>query len=132
MLRVACFSLSIAFLAGCGGGGADSEMNGTVMYEGKTLTYGKVIVIDQNGDSRFGVIKPDGKYQVTGLHPGPVKIVVYNLIPSVAAPGDKPTGRNMPLPPGWFAIPEKYSDQDLTDLEFTLEAGANAHDIDLR
>ena len=87
MLRLACFSLSIAFLAGCGGGGADSEMNGTVMYEGKTLTYGKVIVIDQNGDSRFGVIKPDGKYQVTGLHPGPVKIVVYNLIPSVAAPG---------------------------------------------
>ena len=38
----------------------------------------------------------------------------------------------MPLPAGWFAIPEKYSDQDLTDLEFTLEAGANAHDIDLR
>src|SRR5437016_8987022 len=99
MIRLASLSLftaAVAFLAGCGGS-ASSEMSGTVTYAGKPLTYGKVNIIDAEGKSQFGEIKPNGTYEVKELSPGPVKITVYNQIPNYKPPGERPTGREIPL-----------------------------------
>src|SRR5689334_8695397 len=72
----------VAVLAGCS---ADTgTLTGHVAYQGKTVTSGSVIVVNEDGTAESGVIQPDGSYQVASVKRGRVKIGVLSPEPARA------------------------------------------------
>ncbi|HET6575303.1 MAG TPA: hypothetical protein VFG68_16980 [Fimbriiglobus sp.] len=130
-------------VAGCGG---DADMAGTVTYKGKPVVYGTVVVVGADGIPKSGTIQPDGTYRVSGVKAGPAKVAVSSPRPSASAPADDRKGRDrdservvpapIPVDPeivkNWFALPEKYGDPAKSELNYLLQGGSNAVNIDLK
>jgi hypothetical protein len=128
-------------LAGCAEGKAD--VTGKVAHQGKTVTWGTVIVQGPDGIPMTGKIQPDGTYTVRGVTAGKVLIGVVSRDPGVLASPrgrrvDKGEGNGQPAerPPladrsKWFPLPTKYEDPNQSGLATALKGGPNAYDIDL-
>src|SRR5437016_3362903 len=61
----------IGIATGCGGNTA--IVSGKVTYQGRPVTSGSVIVLNQDGTAESWVILPDGTYSVPGVKRGHVK-----------------------------------------------------------
>lgn len=154
--RIRRFSLLLALvtftsLNGCAGKG---DIKGKVTYDGKTVVYGTVMVIDSEGVPHPGVIGPDGNYTVRGVTTGKAKLAVdspnpqlqYEKVAAVWAGGrqgstGKPGTDNsakVPKPDPelvkkWFEIPIKnLNDPDKSGLTLEIKSGENPHDIPLK
>jgi hypothetical protein len=143
-------------VAGCGKG--VGTVSGKVSYQGKALKGGSVTFVSAEGGPSPGAqIKEDGTYTVPDVPGGKYKICVTT---SFLKPEQKfglgPTGPKIDpkapppaadLPPTasspraaveahnlkrYVAIPDKYSKPEETDLEYTVTAGDQTHDIDLK
>jgi hypothetical protein len=116
--------------AGCGG---TDEVSGTVRFNGKPLSKGRVTFVSQEnpGASRYSLIAEDGSYKISGCPAGPVKITVQTVVPRSggAAPGTKPASGRPPAVP---TIPARYADAGKSDLEYNVKWGPQTHDIDLQ
>jgi hypothetical protein len=117
---------------GCGPGRGD--LSGKITYQGKSLRSGSISVLDSEGVPKSGLIQDDGSYLVQDIGAGPIKIAVISPDPGQSQP--RPRKKDVPPPKvdrtGWFAIPEKYSDFDKSELSFDLRSGPNAWNIDLK
>lgn len=146
---------------GCGGP-ARGDVTGTVTMNGKPVVYGTITFIGEDGITKAATITPDGKYSVYGVVVGTATIVLDSPKPPVAeAPaagggrGGRGRGRGtdpeLPTdaPPverdpdtqntvseevakKWFPIPKEYTDNTRSTLKYTVQPGANTHDVVLK
>lgn len=75
----ALLSLSLASL-GCSGN--KTTVKGKVTYNGKTVVWGTVQLIDGTGLTQSGDIDLQGNYSIDGVTPGPVQIGVSSPDPT--------------------------------------------------
>lgn len=140
MRRASLLLLTVAALAGCGGGAGDLvPATGTVTVDDRpgagvvvefvpkpgTPGNGGTAFADDTG--RYEIATPQGK---KGLAPGAYKVVVsYRR----NADGSAPDPNVPPIESSateW--LPKKYSDREATELGATVAAGAPPHDFAVR
>jgi hypothetical protein len=140
----------LASLAILGCGDKKGEVSGTVTYKGKPVPLGTVTFVNVNKETVGTAAISDGKYLMTKVPVGPVKILVttplqrqivkLNLPSSLKkaiAEGklkDKgpPTDLGkQPMAPA-MTLPAKYGKTEETDLTFTVEPGSQEHPIELK
>ena len=130
--RTLCCALTVALLAGCGGGSdgpTEYAVTGTVTFDGEPLAEGSLLFIDPAGKSRSypGVIKEGvfssemtaGKktVQITAIRPDPGKTV--------------PSGDGLSQEPAFEQyIPAKYNKKSTLEIEVT-DSGDNKFEFDL-
>jgi hypothetical protein len=139
---VAFVVFSTLALAGCGGGKGD--VSGQVKFNGEPLPSGRVTFVCQGGAKEvFSGEILKGKYIISGIPVGPVKIMVETFEPAPATtvptkiPGGIPPNiKGMPAPgapppaPGkYIAIPPRYGNLEKSGLSYTVTAGQQDHDI---
>jgi len=141
----------VALLGVAGCGNATGKVSGTVKIGETLLKGGNVIFISTEGkESKSATIKEDGTYSIDNIPVGNVKVCVEtkSLAPPPAGPGGKIPTTYSPPPgadsagynPGagtdrsklYVAIPDKYSDPNLTDLTYTVTAGSQEYNIPLK
>lgn len=137
-------------LIGCGP--ARSNVSGTVRYKGKPLTSGTIIFLASDNKNHQADIGPDGKYKMTGVARGKVKVAVIVEPPRIAPRPDPvktadPVGgkeakaddakgmarlkeavSNLPPSP----IPAHYGDAGKSGLEFDLQQPEQEYSPDLK
>jgi hypothetical protein len=135
-------ALGLASLAaGCDGGGT-ADATGTVLYRGKPVTAGTVVMVGPDGRAAMGEIGGDGSYRIEGVAAGAVKVGVSVPLPDswtsegqagrrgvrdrqgVHAPA-RPTPPTSPKE----AVPLTYGDPDTSGLQAELRPGSNRHDV---
>jgi hypothetical protein len=133
--------LVLAGLAGCGP--VTGDVSGKVLFKGKEVRTGSVMFIGSNSLPVYSQIREDGTYSVSRVPLGQATITVDSPNPNESAGGGRPregregyppNGRDV-LPPGaklWFPIPDSYSDQMKSPLTYTVQAGLNTFDIELK
>lgn len=130
-------------LAGCGE--STATVSGKVSFQGNTLKGGSVIFVPQDGKPGASAsIGEDGMYTMAKAPLGKVTVCVEtrSLDPSRFSqiPKDfKIPGKNPNAPPDvdkmakrFTSIPEKYADPKTSNLTYTVEAGQQKNDIDLK
>jgi hypothetical protein len=154
-------ALVMACLAGLGCSGNKTTVKGKVTYNGKTVVWGTVQLIDSTGLTQSGDIDLQGNYTIAGVTPGPVQIGVSSPDPTprtgakggkgaaaggktnpdiedprekfLREQGMKQSVDERPLPPAgaWFALPKELADPINSKLTGTVEAGKPL-DIDIK
>ncbi len=128
-------------IAGCGP--RPASVSGTVTFKGRPLPSGTVMFHGSDGNVRHGSILENGKYTITEAPLGAVRITVQShpvlptritgrfSTPPAAPPEltpkapDEGKTREVPIPP-------RYKDPEKSGLTYTVNAGSQTHDIDLR
>jgi hypothetical protein len=106
-------------------------VTGKVQFNGKLVNYGTVSLFDDAGKRvGKGVIMADGNYSVRNTLPrAEVKIVVDTSAVPIPASGG---GEGPPIKFEKINIPAKYSDPEKTDLRYTVIAGKQTFDIEMK
>jgi hypothetical protein len=142
LLRTAV-GIAVLALVGCGGDTAD--VAGKVTFQGKPVVFGTVLVIGPDGVPKSGAIQPDGTYRVSSVKTGTARVTVSSppppgLIPAGKKPrvGKEEADERMPadannsvspeVAKGWFPLPQKYADPELSGLTADVKAG---HPVDI-
>lgn len=114
-------------LSGCGAGGA--SVSGTITYQGKPLPTGAVTFSGgENGSVTVSSPISNGKYSMSEVPVGPVKISVTTPPPSPPPPPGTPAAAP---PTETIPIPQKYAIADQSGLTYTVKSGTQTHDINL-
>ncbi|HQR09418.1 MAG TPA: hypothetical protein PLN21_21530 [Gemmatales bacterium] len=103
-----------------------NTVSGTVTYQQKTLEYGIITFIQSDGRKLKSIIDRQGRYSISGIKDGVVKIVVdSSLFPEGLSSGrtDKNTF------PTRLSLPEQYASESMTPLSFTVAPGAQEHHL---
>jgi hypothetical protein len=126
-----CLPLALT-LVGCGGG-AKASVKGKVAYGSRPVKVGEVVIFGGDGVPRTGKINRDGTYEVTDLVSGSGKVAVRSTNPKELAAQDRdPKAKPDPVDlKNWFLLPPSYADPNTSGLTVTIQAGANAHDLNL-
>jgi hypothetical protein len=125
MLGVA--GMLLCMLSGCGAGGG--SVSGTITYQGKPLPTGAVTFSGgENGSVTVSSPITDGKYAMTEVPVGPVKISVTTPPPSPPPPPGTPAAAPATET---IPIPQKYAFADQSGLTYTVKSGAQTYDIKL-
>jgi hypothetical protein len=134
----------LLMLAGCGPGKAD--VTGKVIYQGKPVLFGTVILQGPDGIPMTGMIQTDGTYIVQGVTSGNVLIGVVSRDPGVLAgskgrkrvdKGDANGGSlESTVAPiiersKWFPLPLKYENPTESGLTAKIGRGSVGYDINL-
>lgn len=134
---VAAWSLVLlAAAAGCSGG--KSTLSGRVLYNGRAVLVGSIIVVGADGVAVVGRLDDNGEFTVGGIRPGEVRVGVSSPTPVQQAgfrrPGRGPAKPLIPPPPapGWFPLPGHLADPGTSGVLLSLASGRNRMDIDLR
>jgi hypothetical protein len=120
-------------LAVCGCGPKAGTVSGVVTYQGKPLPGGFINfnTLDTGGrvaDSKSVGILNNGSYKIAGVPTGPARITVQG--PSGPVVFDQ---RLVPMrKPPPVVIPDRYGSVEQTDLNYTVTAGPQTHDIELK
>jgi hypothetical protein len=132
----------VLVLAGCGG--STATLGGKVTYQGKLVTSGSVIVVNDDGTSESAVIQPGATYTITGVKRGRVKIGVLSPEPARArsivkseTPRPKGTGKmtaadRKAIDAGWFPVPREYGNPATSGVGCDVTASRVQFDIDLK
>jgi hypothetical protein len=127
-------------LSGCGNG--TSTLSGKVSYRGRPVTSGSIIVLQDGGTARSGIIQPDGTYSVAGVERGHMRVAVISPNPAHtrsvltveanrARVGHKRTHAvaYRPNTSGWFPLPHDLGDPATSGLECDIAATNVEYDI---
>jgi hypothetical protein len=125
------FVLSVFAVVGIGCGGRKATVSGSVSYRGKPLPSGSVTFFDANHQITGTATIADGKYSMSAVPAGPVKIAV-STPPVVVTdrrhpPKDVPGTQSSPVVP----IPAHYSNPEQSGLSYEVKSGTQEHPIDL-
>ena len=123
-------SFAVAVAAGCRGTSV-GEVKGTVTFEGKAVTEGRVSFLDQKaGTGDEALLKSDGSFAIEKPLPvGDYKITIEPLIVRKQVDGKGPeVGVEKPAPD----IPEKYRRIGTTDLSASVAEGKNQVNLKMK
>jgi hypothetical protein len=130
--RVTAVAIATMLAAGCG---RPAAVSGLVTLDGEPLTTGVITFTPAGtGSSAYGVIGPDGRYELrTGAAAGLAAGDYVVTVAANAAAADRPAGGSWPgservLP---LVTPGKYADRDKTPLRATVAAGDQQLDFGL-
>lgn len=140
-------------LAGCTKNpNAPAQISGVVKYKGQPLPAGTIVFHDAEGKAYSASIQQDGKYELTDIPTGDMKVTVdtEDFNPAKVQPtyggqrASKMGMSSMPAPPGatprptqedkkaqYVKIPDKYRDANSSGLSATLKKGKNQKDFEL-
>ncbi len=128
---VACGAAAILAAAAGGCRGREAAVEGLVTVGGKPVSRGEVHFFPAEGSPRSAAIRPDGRYTIQHLPPGPARVGVTGTFGG-PAPVGKPvtdlTEAQKPVALG-TPVPAKYADPQKSGLTATLTAGRQTHDI---
>jgi hypothetical protein len=116
--------------AGCDSGPKAATVTGQVKVGGKPVDAGMIAFIPADGQTYQADIAPDGTYRVDNVPLGDAVVLVHRPPHPAADKVMKET--NAPPPPPPSPIPEKYGDLAKSDLRYTVKAGDNKYDPDLK
>lgn len=127
MLRTSSKRLGIilfAFLAAPGCGGSVTSVEGTVRVKGKPFVGCRVFVFDQNGASHTASTSAEGRYHISEVPVGPVRIAVLPPArPGSVPPTDQKHFANQP--------PKKFWSAATSDLSTELTEPPNTFDLEI-
>jgi hypothetical protein len=115
----------VALLAaiGCTNQGVQKlTVHGTVSYQGQPLQSGFLKFVGKDGAYSATSIQKDGKFTMTDVVPGEVKVAVAE------APGGSKQGAASPKSP----LPDKYRDAATSGLQYTITPQTTQLDIDIK
>ena len=117
--------------AGCGGP-PTGTVTGKVTFKGEGINWGTVGFVAADGRAISGQFNSEGTFTSRApIGPGKLTVQTYPLPPSVQPP-DKP----QPPPQAGLAryteIPAKYADARTSGLDYTVKAGPQTHEVDLK
>jgi len=115
----------LPLLASCGRGWG--HVSGTVSYQGKPLPNGTITFYDEANQAVSGHIEADGKYAVSKVAAGKVKITVTAPMP-VFLPGDQMAKKQFVNMPN---LPARYADAEKSGLGREVKPGIQTIDFDL-
>ena len=123
---------AVNLFLGCASGGLESQVNGTVTLDGKTVGPGTITFAlkDASSNPATGAIEKDGSYQLktartAGLHPGTYQVSLTVFETAQGRPGERLYGASKMI------TPEKYSSTATSGLEYEVKPGSNTINIDL-
>jgi hypothetical protein len=137
---VAAFGLLLIAVAAFSSGRPKATVSGRVMYKGKTVIWGSVIVAGADGRAASGRIEPDGTYTVTDAPVGEVALGVVSKDPllqhyatQMRTSRERVSVKKWQPPPvdrkKWFPLPNQYEDPKTSGLALKLTNGGNEHNI---
>ena len=119
--------------AGCGRAAPTGDVSGVVRVDGTPLPSGTVAFVGEDGRAASAMIQADGSYRIPKAPVGPVRITVQTFAPSPGVvPPDTPPGSVKQASLRFVSLPEHYADHTTSGLSYTVEPGAQTHDIDLK
>jgi hypothetical protein len=125
----------LAFTVGGCGGKKVGTISGVVTYQDKPLPGGYVNfnVLGPDGkvlDSKSTDIEDNGSYKIAGVLTGPAKITVQGPAGEIT---QAKTAGGMPFrgKPA-VVLPPRYGSVEQTDLNYTVTAGPQTHNIELK
>ena len=113
------FALALGVMYARGG-----TVVGKVTFKGQPVPSGKVLMMSEDGVVCTGAIRPDGRYTVYRVPPGPVRIAVATYPPPPPGPVPVPTSKYVPIPP-------RYRDFDKSNLTHVVTRGGQRHNLEL-
>jgi hypothetical protein len=120
---------------GCGGGPKTARVTGKVSFDGKAIASGQITFEGEGGRTAAGPIA-DGTYTVPDAPVGPVRIGVVSVARGPKAVNPMEAGPDTPAPPAPptepVRVPERFGKPDTSGLNYTVTAGAQTHDIDIK
>jgi hypothetical protein len=122
----------LAWLSGCGP--STATVTGKVSYKGATLGAGEIHFVAGNGESRSGLVNPDGSYEIKFAPMGEVKVAVISYIDDRPRTGPGVLEKSVPAAKALnpkSALPEKYSNAETSGLTYVIRAGTQNIDIAL-
>jgi hypothetical protein len=136
-------AVTVLGVSGCGQ--PAGSVSGKVSYRGKPLKGGSVTMILADGSkSAPATINEDGTYRLDKVLAGPVKVAVetQSLAVQVRLPTYRPPAGTIAAgyaPPDsggaarrYVRIPPQYADPEKSGLTYTVTAGSQTYDIDLK
>jgi hypothetical protein len=116
-------------VSGCSGGNRKTTVNGTVSYKGTPLSGGMLQFVGTKGEApATATIRPDGKFVVTDIAPGEVKVSIAATPQSSRTAGGKAaSGRKVTADD----LPEKYHDPEKSGLRYNITPETKQLDIKL-
>jgi hypothetical protein len=127
----------LMFLLGCGGDGGPTyaTVKGTVKLDGEVIKLGTVIFLptgDTKGPASAGEIMEDGTYEILGPAGKGVVVGTHKVMLLCPEEGSGPdTGEDPNADVGPCMIPDKYTQENSTDISETVSEGENTIDINL-
>ena len=120
--------LTAAGLSGCGLGGSEAKVSGTVTYAGHPVAAGSVNFLSrEKGTAAAAPLSSTGEFKLPApLEPGSYAVYVTPPTPEPAPPGQPPAA--VPVSP----IPAKARDPLTSGVVVSLKAGDNPLPIDLK
>lgn len=135
-------------LSGCGGVDKDmptlAKVTGKVTYKGKPVTNGSVIFTPiagkggETGQLATGQLESDGSFTLTTFNTGDGAILGQHNV-TVESSGEDINKLNQPRADGSIAyvlpksaVPKKYLDPTSSPLKYTVEAGSNNFEIEMK
>jgi hypothetical protein len=115
-------------LAGCGKSRREihfATVSGSLLYQGKLLTHGKVVMIHGSGKAGSGGIQSNGQYQLQAPLGENMVMVECRDEPNFSQV-ETGVGRDLRLPPS--LIPERYSNHMTSGLTVTVVDALNVKD----
>ena len=146
---VAILAVSAALAAGgCGPGLPETApVQGTVTYDGKPVTQGKIAFFPETGRPASGQIQPDGTYTLTTFSTDDGALLGKHVvtIESMTSTGGEqpksfeqemaraldPTKRPPGQPVAKWLVPERYSNRNTSGLTAEVAPGKNTLDFNL-
>jgi hypothetical protein len=109
---------------------------------GRSVIWGSVVLVGEDGRSAAGRIQPDGSFTVANAPIGEVVATVSSPDPLVQhyATQLKSSRERLPMtqwaaPPvdrqQWFVVPKRYESAMSSDLKMTVKRGSNPWDLTL-
>ncbi len=124
-LLIGCLWLT----TGCNSSGEFGQVEGTVSLDGKSLSSGRVLAVNESGQSANGTIAADGSYKLlrkgeTTLPPGKYQLAVIAYDTADAA---------SPEAAGKLSIPANYTEPIKSGLTVEVVAGKTVtKDLELK
>jgi hypothetical protein len=113
-------------------------VKGRVTVKGQPIKRGLVVFLPQGGGKDpFSAAIIDGVYETAAMPTGVARIYVTSLDPVAGAveidQGDvNPAARGSRRARSGPAVPAKYQSPDTSRLEYSVQAGSNVYDIELK
>jgi len=128
-VRVLVLAVLLAAAVGCSKGTKKVTVQGTVSYKGVPVPSGILKFVGPDGSYSAASIQADGKYIMTDVVPGEVKVGVTE---APRGSGSSSGGKDPAPKTASVSLPEKYREPSTSGLTYTVSADNPELNIDIK